>query len=483
MTLDEAPAIALGLGGRQAGNLITAIDWNSVTEMLALFGNTLLAQRTAVATLETTVAALTAQVAGLADLPARVTTLENRVGPLLENYLVDVSTTTANNLVGEIVELTISVRALDGSAITGNLPWVDVFATWGRLRGAPGFTTRENAEENALSVQVDATGVAKLQLRSQYTKGFKAADETEFSKLLQAQVGTTGQTMKAIIATAATPDEEPVKLALRSVHAQYAANKTTQGYLDNYVSAYTGGRYGPDQVKSLGAWEDHRATVLIFAKPDADPLTPDPARGIATIQVDFREWISKWVGDYWGDLVDITPTFDGVLPTFFDKEDIVKNTILQLDKMNLTSGVLGQTRNSLALQASVAKINPGTDPVRQQAKDLIDGAMKMQIATGGASGTEVALGYAAQAQASNAATQQAQAAQTQATQAQGVKAAVDVLEGRMKAAEETGRTINDSLTRIGDGVNKINVVEVADLGSRLQKINADVSNLAGLIQK
>jgi len=479
MNLNDTPAIATALGGRQPGHLIQAVDWNSVTEMLALFGTTLIDLGGRVATLESNVATLTTTVAALETVPERLATLEDNVGPLLQNYLVKISTSDASNLVGEVAEITVSVLALDGSVVVGDPPWVDLFATWGRLRASPGFNVRANAQENALSVQVNAQGIAKVQLRADSTRGFEASDELQFSNMLQSQVGS--KSMRQIIIEAPTPQETAVKSAFAQIHTAYNSSQTTQRYLDGYAGQYAGGRFTLDRLPRLGSWEDHRTTVLAFAKPDADPQSPDPARGVASIQVDFREWISHWVGDFFGSLVDVTPQFDNLLLQEFTKDDIVQGAIHGLDLFNQKTGMLGQTRNTLGMQFALSKVNPNGDPVREQAKSLIDGAMKVQLAAGAGGGTEVALGYAAQAQASNAAGRQAQVALAQATQAQAMKAAVDVLEGRMKASEETGRTITDSLTRIGDGVNKINVVEVADLGTRLQKINADISVLAGKI--
>jgi hypothetical protein len=479
MNLNDTPAIAAALGGRQPGHLIQAADWNSVAEMLALFGTTLIDLGGRVTALEADVATLNTAVAALETVPERLATLEDNVGPLLENYLVKISTAAPNHLVGEVAEITISVLALDGSLITGDLPWVDVFATWGRLRAAPGFNVRANAQENALSVQVNAQGIARVQLRADATRGFEASDEQQFSNLLQTQVGN--KTMRQIFSEAPSPQDQTVKGAFAQIHTAYHGNQTTQRYLDGYVGQYTGGRVTLDRLPRLGTWEDHRTTVMAFAKPDADPRSPDPARGVASIQIEFREWISHWAGDFFGELADVTPQFDLVLEQQFEREEIVIGAIRELDLINKKTGPLGHIRHTLGMQVALSKINPGGDLVRQQAKDLIDGAMKAQLAAGAGGGTDMALGYAAQAQASNEASRQAQAASAQATQAQAMKAAVDVLEGRMKAAEETGRTITDSLTRIGDGVNKINVVEVADLGTRLQKINADISLLAGKI--
>ena len=62
------------------------------------------------------------------------------------------------------------------------------------------------------------------------------------------------------------------------------------------------------------------------------------------------------------------------------------------------------------------------------------------------------------------------------------KQAVAVLESRVLAAEKTGKEISAGLRALGDGINKIDVVQVADLGSRLNAINASLSGLASRIR-
>ncbi len=51
------------------------------------------------------------------------------------------------------------------------------------------------------------------------------------------------------------------------------------------------------------------------------------------------------------------------------------------------------------------------------------------------------------------------------------------------AAEKTGKEVSAGLRALGDGINKIDVVQVADLGSRLQAINTSLSGLATRINR
>lgn len=481
MNLEEAIALTTAtqsgaLGKKQPGQLIQAGDWNTLVEILAAYGLKLKELDASVAQLGTDLGALQAKVAPLDPLPAAVADLTAKTAPLLQNYLVEISANDGDYLVGESAEITVRVRALDGQTLTGALPWVDFFATWGRLRPAPGFVAREDAEENALSVQVNPQGIARVLLRSQHTKGIAATDEAQFAKTIQAQVGTTGRTVKQIVQQAASPGDSQVRQAYKMVHASYAASPSQQQFLDGYIGNYTGGIYWGGW-RPRGEWEDYRATVIAFAKPDADPLSPDPARGVATIQINFREWIPNWVGDFWGDLVEIQTGFDQFFLANLGKNTLLDDTLIHLDQTNKDAGLLAKIRNTRAMHESIVKINPGSDPDVRQTKDLLEGAMQMQLSAGigTAGGSDVARSYATQAKVTQEAGRQAQAARTDAGAVKTVKAAVDVLEGKMQASETTAREIKDGLARIGDGVNKINVVEVADLGTRLQKISTDLS--------
>ena len=58
-----------------------------------------------------------------------------------------------------------------------------------------------------------------------------------------------------------------------------------------------------------------------------------------------------------------------------------------------------------------------------------------------------------------------------------------MLESRVLAAEKTGKEISAGLRALGDGINKIDVVQVADLGSRLQSINTSLNGLATKINR
>jgi len=491
MTLEEARTLAGTLGGKAPGHLITAANWNDLVGVLVEYGNALVGLPVRVDALEAALAALTARVTALETLPARVQALEDETAPLRENYLLSVSTTAENYLVGQVAELVFKATALDGSPLPAPMPWLDLVTTWGRLRAAPGFVVRENAEENALSVQFNNAGEVRVQLRSQFTKGFAPAEEASFGNLLQTQAGATGKTVMKVLQESASPQDPETVIAFKSVHAVYDANKTVRNYADKYVGQFTGGKYLGEiggvglggRIGThfpLGEWENYRATVIAFAKPDAAATTPDPTRGVATIQVNFREWIPHWAGDYFDFVEPVLPGWQNLIVQNLGKAEMIPLAVDELDRRATNEGILGHLRNLKAIEKSVVEFNAGNDPVMQHGKAMLQGAMQMQMSTGGAD-TQAAAGFGRQAQVTQQVSAQAKAAQATAQDAASAKQTIGVLETRIKAAEQTGKEISAGLKNIGDGVNKINVAEVADLGGRLNKINLDIATLANRI--
>jgi hypothetical protein len=341
---------------------------------------------------------------------------------------------------------------------------------------------RDNAEENALSIQFNNAGEVRVQLRSQYTKGFSASEEASFSNALQAQAGGSGKTVMKVLSESASPQDPETKIAFQAIHTTYDSNKTIKNYADKYVGQYTGGKFvnpGIGIIK-LGDWEYYRATVMAFAKPDAAATSPDPTRGVATVQVNFREWISHWSDDYVETLDLVLPNWAGFVGQNLGKPDLIPLWVTELDKRAPVEGVLGHFRNLKAMEKVAIGVNPGGDTAMQSSKAMLMGAVQMQLATGGA-GTQAAAGFGQQAQVTQQVSQQAKAAAATAADAASAKQTIGVLETRIKAAEQTGKEISAGLKNIGDGVNKINVAEVADLGGRLNKINLDIAGLANKI--
>jgi len=480
MTVETALTLAQTLAPKSPGHLITAADWNDLVSVLVDYGQALQGLPARVAAAEAAIALLDGRVTALEPLAARLQALEAQTAPLLQNYRLNIRTLAENHLVGQVATLEFTATALDGSALAAPMPWLDVFTSWGRLRGAPGFTVRDNAEENALSIQFNSAGVAQVQLRSQFTRGVVPSDESSFSNLLQLQAGATGKSVMQVLQTSTSPQDPETKVAFKTLHASYDANRTVRQYADSYIGQMTTGSFRPERIGSivaLGEWQNYRATVMAFAKPDAQATTPDPTRGVATVQVNFREWIAHWSDDYIRDVSPVLPGWSTLLGQNLGRADVLPFTVAELGRRSAVEGALGHARNLAAFDQAASVINPGNDGQIAQSKALLQGAAQMQIATGG-TGTQAAASYAQHAQVSQQTGATARAAQATAADAATAKQSVLVLENRVKAAEQTGKEISAGLKNIGDGVNKINVAEVADLGGRLNRINLSLSDLA-----
>lgn len=493
MTLQDARDAAATLGGKASGHLIRAEDWNTLVSVLTTYGTSLDALTTDLAVLQTEVgtletnmlaaiAALDARIDPLEGLPALVQKIDAETAPLRQNYLLKVSTAQENYLVGQAAELVFTATTLDGKPLPDPKPWLDVVATWGRLRAAPGFVVRENAEENALAVQFNNAGQVRLQLRSQFTKGLSPSAEGSFAGVLQAQAGSSGKTVMKVLQEAASPQDPEAQMAFRSISTMYEANATVRGYADTYLDQFTGGRVIGGVTLARGEWEHYRATVMAFAKPDTSALSPDPTRGVATIQVNFREWIPNWSHDHIEIFEEAEIDWGRIVKENLHLPDLVHRMVSELDKRANQRGMLGRIREMKALDKATSVINPGSDPALQHGKAMMMGAMQMQFATGTVD-TGVAAGFGQQANVTQQVAQAAKAAQSTALDAAGAKQAVAVLESRVLAAEKTGKEISAGLRALGDGINKIDVVQVADLGSRLQSINTSLNGLATKINR
>ncbi|MDX9885501.1 hypothetical protein [Thauera sp.] len=493
MTLQDAREQAADLGPKEAGHLIRHQDWNTLVSVLTTYGNSLDALTTDLAVLQTEVgtleanmqaaiAALDARIDPLEGLPALVQKIDAETAPLRQNYLLKVSTAQENYLVGQTAELVFTATTLDGKALPDPKPWLDVVATWGRLRAAPGFVVRENAEENALAVQFNNAGQVRLQLRSQFTKGMAPSTEGSFAGVLQAQAGSSGKTVMKVLQEAASPQDPEAQMAFRSISTMYEANATVRGYADTYLEQFTGGRVIGGVMKAIGEWQHYRATVMAFAKPDSVATSPDPTRGVATVQVSFREWIPNWSHEHVEGIDVAEVEWGRIIKEHIRVPDLIHRMVSELDKRANQRGTLGRIREMKALDKAASVIDAGSDPAVQHAKAMMMGAMQMQFATGTVD-TGVAAGYGQQATVTQEVGQAAKVAQDSARDAAGSKQAVAVLESRVLAAEKTGKEISAGLRALGDGINKIDVVQVADLGSRLQAINTSLNGLATKINR
>ena len=365
-----ATTFASRFGGRRPGQLIRAEDWNDLVDALDELQTGL---EGALTTLETEVdgvrAAVEATEAKVGDLTTTVDALQASVGDLdaiaKAHYRVNLSASRASYAVGEEAVVTAQLRSLTNQPLTfpgSDRPLVDFVTVWGHFKPAPGFPASEAAGARAVSVRVDANGVARVLLRDDM--GAELGDDAHesMSTALKTQVG--GVAAAQAIMQASTPQEAQQTGVFGILGDAYDVK--TAGivqYVDHYYAGY-GGKVAGGLIQWGGSWEDHRAVVLAFARTDADPLTPDPARGVASIQLTFRDWIGPFVFEYTAPVQikkDI-PEFRDRLALRFTEEyfSSYRNVTTEIeDLVKDDRGLLGRVRDYQVAYEALDGIAPG----------------------------------------------------------------------------------------------------------------------------
>lgn len=493
MSLQDAIDKLQELVPKDAGHLIRHDDWNALIGALSEYGATLTNHDQTLDNLQGEVDNLQIQ---LTDVSGQVTTLDNRVDdleqqitPLLNNYQVSLSCERLSYALGELCELTATVTDLGGDPLPAPFPWIDFVAAWGSLRAKGGFNTREGAGGSSLSVQVNAQGVAQVMLRSEHSDSFSETEESQVDAVVNMQVPLLNMTLVQAILGASTPSEHNAKEAYKVVHAEYERkdSRTLRNYADSYHVRNPEWGVNTTSPSIMNRWRDYQATVIALAKPDGDPTTPDGARGSASIQIKFRDWLWSWVGFY----LDATEETESSIAQEFipilELEDNYKKFDDRFQHRYKERGILERKKYVDATRKVMDKYDPGTDPGRIVVKEQIEQAIKAQqfseIYGGGKPGGDATvmqahLGHGTQAQAVQHSVKQVE---QQVEETKGVQDAVNVLEGRMQATERVGADISSNLILINDNVRAINPLDENSIKANVQKISADIAALKGRI--
>ncbi len=489
MSLQDAITQIAGLAPKAAGHLVRPQDWNALIAALGEYGASITANTQDLVTVKATLTQVQTQLAAVAAqaqaLDARVDDLEASIQPLLNNYLVTLACDRLTYASGELCDLTAKVTGLRGQPLAAPFPWVDFVAAWGRLRAVAGFNSRAGSGDNSISVQVNAQGIARVQLRAEHSEGFSETEEAQVSAVMQMQVPNANMTVAQSFMTAATPSDAPAKSAYKVLAQEYERQDSIalRAYADTYHVRTPEYTLAPILPNFWTQWRDYRATVIALAKPDADPTTPDGARGAGSIQVTFRDWLWPWTLDY---LDDFQPLQNLVLqqytPLFLQAN--VYDQVQQKVQTDLGQyGMIGRKKYLNAAQKAIELINPGPEAAKQTAKQQIRNAVQAQgaseIYAGGKAGqgAPVMQIYVEQGKQTDNVSQQVQQVGAQVQETTGLKAAVNVLEGRMQSAEKVGQQINSGLTLINDNVRAINPLDENSLKANVQKISADIAAL------
>lgn len=297
---------------KNPGELIKSSDWNTLLGAID----------SALGTVATDASnALAARAEALTNrinnLDGSVSTLQQRLDAFLGSFLkVSLSAAKESYLLGETVVLTVKVTDHDDKPIAGghfgNRPWVDLLATWGRLSALPGFDSRGGVDDRSIRVRTNAEGIAQVRLRPEHAEKTAVSDEDVVSARIAAVPAGSARAVAQIFMDGTSAQAE-IAQAYATMTTAYddKGNKAVQSYVDAYYTSISQlGAYGGAVATLPGTWHDYRTLVLASASADADPKTPDCSRGMATIQVSFRDWIGPWiVGGYRVDTNNLTDRF------------------------------------------------------------------------------------------------------------------------------------------------------------------------------
>ena len=493
MSLENAIRDIAALAPKSSGHLIRHTDWNALIKALGEFGKTVRAHDDELEDVRESIDDLGVQLGEVAAkvlaLGSRMDDLEASIDPLLQSYVVKMSCERVNFAMGELCVLTAEVTDLRGRPITGPRPWVDFIAAWGRLRAQAGFNSRAGAADNSISVQVNTQGIARVVLRAEHSEGFSESQESQISAIMGMQV-TGGATIANAILNAATPTDTPAKRAYSVLKTEYERSDSIalRSYADTYHLRTPQWKITPAFPGFFNQWTDYRATVMAMAKPDADPTTPDGARGSASIQVTFRDWIGPWAVDY----LDDDPVFVGTIVDTFVPMFELENPYAAFDgKINadiVSKGILGRRKYVDALGKAAQLINPGPQVSKQIAKSVLQQAAFAQSAVevhggykaGNAQGGSAFIGSSVLAQASNTGTLglAVQEASQAAQQVSTLSTTVELIENRLSNAETLSRDVRNGLNDIKANVNSISVMDPATLAAAVTRTNTRVEQLA-----
>lgn len=379
------------LGNKAAGQLIRSQDWNALVAALEKVRDDLGAR---IDTLEQSVdARLSAAETELARVGQVITQV---VQPYLAGvYRVTLQAPRTRFAIGEPAELTAKVTDAAGRPLDladpNQRPWVDFVAAWGQLRPVPGFVTLDDASadgDRSISVQVNAQGEAKVRLGPDHIEGLGVEVESGIAAALKARATPTAKIAADTFLEASTPTDAAARASFKMMSLEYDRDEASavRSFADSYFvrnSARVTGAITVDFVdRWRQTWRDYRSVVVAFAKSDADPLSADSARGSASIQITFRDWIGPWiVTDYIPSFVDLVPPLKEKFKLKI-KPDFTESLIGMKDEIDGTlagKGVIGKMRSYSGVREAISRMDPaGLPAFLPDLAQAVGGAVSLQ---------------------------------------------------------------------------------------------------------
>ncbi len=370
-------ALADALGGKTAGELIRASDWNGLIDAIEAMDTRLSTDLDSLST------SVDSRISELGDrvgtLEGRVDALQTEVGELTgtvealrQNFRrVTMRTTRANVALGEVIEITGRITDLAGNPLdltnAATRPWIDFVTVWGQLKPAPGSQSIGGVGNRSISVRVDAQGEARVLLRSEHVHSIGETEEQGVISMLGMVMPQTGRTVGETILQSNTPMEAQQSGAFRIMSQEYVRNDAVgiQAYADSY---YVQNPHLVDTTIVPGLhqrWHDYRTTVMAFAKSDSDPLTADANLGACSIQVTFRDWIGPWV------ILDFIPEAEILIPPYQERfrnriTDVYRDSIInvraEVETILDGKGVIGKLRDYTAMESAITRMDVAGAP-------------------------------------------------------------------------------------------------------------------------
>ena len=363
-------------GNKASGQLIRSQDWNGLIAAIEDLERGLAGQVADLSMrVDGAVQDLTAQIGSLSAEVAAVRTdldgLRAEVEPVLRDlWRLTLQTTRVRYALGDVAEIEAHVTDLAGRPLPladGELPWIDFVAAWGQLKPAPGFTSLGTTGDRALSVQVNADGVARVRLRAEQADGLPDDVDDEVASSLTTRLQATNLSVSRHILEAETPMEASRAGAFQVLAAEYdrADSSSVRKFVDSYYVRYAPKVAAPVFNRPVHAWNDYRSTVLAFVRKDSDPLTPDQSRGASSIQITFRDWVAPFIHlDYLPLATGMARDLVGTLSAgvVADLGTSIVNIRERVGGVTRNLGVLGRQKGYLAVRQALDEIPDALGP-------------------------------------------------------------------------------------------------------------------------
>jgi hypothetical protein len=473
------------LGNKVAGQLIKADDWNA---LVAAVQGIDIALNARVDTVEAGLTAANTKIDGvttqLTQLATDFAALKATIEPLLREYLrVTLETTKVDYAVGELAELTARVSDLQGNpldlAVEANRPWIDFVTSWGQLKPVSGFESIGGAGDRTISVRANAQGIARVRLHAESAEG--VADDVD--EEVAASLTTVLENNKSIAATI-LESNTPVEAmpAFRTLSLEYDRTDTAgvRSFVDGYYLKHTAQVLDKRVTPTFRhSWRDYHTTVLAFAKRDSDPRTPDQSRGVASIQVTFRDWIGPWITlDY---LTETGPLVQSFRNRFSSRvttnfRDSVQNFKIEVNDAVRDQGLVGKQRSYQVMRDALDELTVPQPPsffgtLTKSMQDAINVQQVMDAAQ------TAAIGAPAQAIALEAFAESAVRADTEVADVKESVAALEQQVGEVQVIGSNVASLQQSVSTLGGKVDA-----AIGTGSDLQNVRSELDSVKQQVQ-